>query len=57
VIQYAGYFGHDYYHNFPLLDKLERMKSNLLASTMPIAALTSYACLILQKPPVPSQRT
>jgi len=51
VIEYVGFFGHNYYLNkFPLLHTLEEIKSNFLYSQMRIPHLTSYAYVILQKP-------
>jgi 2-polyprenyl-3-methyl-5-hydroxy-6-metoxy-1,4-benzoquinol methylase len=51
IIEYVGFFGHNYYLNrFPLLHTLEEIKSNFLYSQMRIPHLTSYAYVILQKP-------
>lgn len=51
IIEYAGFFGHDYYRNkIPLLHKIERAKSAFLCSQLKIPHLTSYAYVILQKP-------
>jgi 2-polyprenyl-3-methyl-5-hydroxy-6-metoxy-1,4-benzoquinol methylase len=50
VVEYVGFFGHNYYRRFPLLHKLERFKSIFLCSHLQIAALTSYAYVILRKP-------
>jgi SAM-dependent methyltransferase len=50
VCEYYGYFGHTYYaKKLPLLDRLHRMKTNWLLKN-PIAALTSYATVILRRP-------
>ncbi len=49
IIEYGGYFGHKYYENFTILNKIERVKSKMLLN-YPIPFLTSYAHLILKKP-------
>ena len=49
VIEYVGYFGHNYYIKFPVLNKLEHIKSKILLK-FPVPILTSYAHLILKKP-------
>jgi hypothetical protein len=49
VIEYIGYFGHNYYKKFPVLNRLEDIKSKILLK-FPLPALTSYAHLILRKP-------
>ncbi|MCK5033347.1 MAG: methyltransferase domain-containing protein [Calditrichia bacterium] len=48
IVEYNGFFGHDYYKKIFPLNKLERFKMNWLVKH-PIAALTSYACIILKK--------
>jgi SAM-dependent methyltransferase len=51
IVEYRGYFGHPYY-NRPLLRPLralEEAKAALLCRR-PVAALTSYAVVILRKP-------
>jgi hypothetical protein len=48
VIEYIGYFGHNYYKKFPVLNKLEEIKSKLLLK-FPIPILTSYSYIILKK--------
>ena len=51
IVEYRGYFGHPYY-NRPLLRPvraLEEAKTALLCRR-PVAALTSYAVVILRKP-------
>jgi SAM-dependent methyltransferase len=48
VIEYIGYFGHDYYRKFRLLQSLENLKSHFLVRH-PIAAMTSYAYVVLKK--------
>ncbi len=50
VVEYRGYFGHDYYWKSRLLNRLERMKSNFLARH-PIPMMTSYAYIVLKKSP------
>lgn len=51
IIEYHGYFGHDYYNRpaFRLVRMLEEAKSAWLCHH-PIPALTSYAVVILRKP-------
>jgi 2-polyprenyl-3-methyl-5-hydroxy-6-metoxy-1,4-benzoquinol methylase len=49
IIEYVGYFGHNYYSKIALLNKIEEIKSKLLIK-FPIPFLTSYAHLILRKP-------
>lgn len=48
VIEYVGYFGHNYYKKFPVLNELEHIKSKILLK-FPVPILTSYAHLILKK--------
>jgi SAM-dependent methyltransferase len=49
VVEYAGYFGHPYYHRkIPLLHALEMKKADWLVAH-PNPLLTSYARLILRK--------
>ncbi len=48
IIEYVGYFGHNYYKKFPFLHKLEQMKSGALKK-LPLSYLTSYTHLILKK--------
>jgi SAM-dependent methyltransferase len=51
VLQYDGFFGHDYYQErVPWLHALEKAKSQLLCSYIRLPMLTSYACVVLQKP-------
>jgi hypothetical protein len=49
VLRYSGYFGHAYYKSLPLLDRLERWKSEQLLRH-PIPHLCSYATVLLRKP-------
>jgi SAM-dependent methyltransferase len=49
VLRYTGYFGHGYYQRVAPLQALEERWSAFLTAH-PIAALTSYACVELQKP-------
>lgn len=49
IIEYAGYFGHNYYNKFPIINKIEKVKSKLLLK-FPIPLLTAYAHFILTKP-------
>jgi SAM-dependent methyltransferase len=50
VLDYRGYFGHDYYQwKLPFLHFLEKKKTQLLLK-MPIAYLTSGATVILRRP-------
>lgn len=53
IHRYVGYFGHSYYRKrLPALDRLERAKAHWLARH-PLPWLTSYAMVVLGKPPVP----
>lgn len=48
VVEYVGFFGHDYYENFKFLNELHKIYTrNLLKK--PSALLTSYAFVILRK--------
>jgi SAM-dependent methyltransferase len=47
---YVGYFGHGYYTAVPVLDRLEQAKAALLRAH-PVPALTSYALVVLRRPP------
>ncbi|MDT3695520.1 MAG: hypothetical protein ROY99_03945 [Ignavibacterium sp.] len=49
IIEYAGYFGHNYYNKIPILYKIEEVKSKMLLK-FPVPLLTSYAHFILKKP-------
>lgn len=49
IVEYVGYFGHNYYKNIPLLRKIEELKSKLLMK-FPFSLLTAYAHLVLRKP-------
>lgn len=49
IIEYIGYFGHNYYNKFPLLNKIEELKSKVLLK-FPFSYLTSYSYFILRKP-------
>ena len=48
VIEYVGYFGHNYYKKIPVLNKAEILKSNLLLK-FPLSYLSAYSHLILKK--------
>jgi len=48
IIEYVGYFGHNYYNKIPLLGKLENLKSKILLA-IPISHLTAYSHFILKK--------
>lgn len=51
VIEYAGFFGHEYYQKrLRPLHALEQAKSNFLLSHFQNPHLTAYAYIILQKP-------
>ncbi len=52
IVEYHGYFGHEYYSHRALrpLRALEEAKSRWLCAH-PIAALTSYAVVVMRKPP------
>jgi cyclopropane fatty-acyl-phospholipid synthase-like methyltransferase len=49
VVDYTGYFGHNYYLRLPWLHKLESRKSKLLLR-YPVPQLCSYATFVLRKP-------
>lgn len=49
IIAHTGYFGHSYYHRFPLLQRLENWKTSLLLK-WPAPRLCSYSQVLLQKP-------
>ena len=50
IVEYRAYFGHPYYQKkFKLLDKVERLKSQMLVRR-PIPYLVSYATIILRRP-------
>jgi 2-polyprenyl-3-methyl-5-hydroxy-6-metoxy-1,4-benzoquinol methylase len=49
VINYTGYFGHNYYQSVPFLHRLETMKARRLLKH-PIPMLCSYATILLRKP-------
>jgi hypothetical protein len=48
IIEYHGYFGHNYYKKIISLNKLEQLKAKWLVKH-PIPQLTSYATAILKK--------
>ena len=48
IVEYNGFFGHNYYKKIFPLNKLEQFKMNWLVN-QPIPWLTSYATLILRK--------
>ena len=49
VLEYHGYFGHDYYERrLPLLHHLEERKTRFLLKH-PIALATAYAGVVLRK--------
>lgn len=49
VINYTGYFGHNYYQRLPWLHRIETLKSQLLLKH-PIPQLCTYAAFVLRKP-------
>ena len=49
VLEYNGYFGHEYYAAYPALQRLEEAKATWL-SQHPTHLLTSYASLLLRRP-------
>lgn len=49
VLQYTGYFGHNYYRTIPFLHRLEMRKAEALLK-YPIPMLCAYSTLILRKP-------
>lgn len=48
IVEYVGYFGHNYYKKIPPLEFMERLKSNILLK-IPLPYLTSYAHILLKK--------
>ena len=48
VVEYVGYFGHDYYERFKFLNELHNIYTRYLLKR-PVALLTSYAIVILKK--------
>jgi SAM-dependent methyltransferase len=49
IVEYRGYFGHTYYRKrMPFVHFIEKQKSGLLLK-VPVAHLTSYATIILQR--------
>lgn len=50
IVEYRGYFGHNYYApKLPLLHRIHRHTANLLLK-MPVALFTTYATVILRRP-------
>jgi hypothetical protein len=50
VIEYTGYFGHEYYmKRLPWLHRIEELKSLFLVRH-PVPQFCSYATLVLRKP-------
>jgi SAM-dependent methyltransferase len=49
VVEYSGFFGHGYYDSIPILRELHSLIRNGLL-WYPIAAVTSFAWVILKKP-------
>lgn len=49
VVQYSGYFGHNYYSKIPVISTFEKIKAKLLLK-YPLPFFTSYATIILKKP-------
>jgi hypothetical protein len=52
IVEYRGYFGHNYYARAPLLHRLERLKTRVLLAK-PIPMLCSYGMMIVRKRPTP----
>jgi 2-polyprenyl-3-methyl-5-hydroxy-6-metoxy-1,4-benzoquinol methylase len=48
IVEYIGYYGHNYYRNISLLNELEKIKTKMLIKNK-ITYLTSYAHIILKK--------
>ena len=48
ILEYCGYFGHNYYNKIPVLNKLEYYKTKYLTKRK-ISWLTSYAHILLKK--------
>jgi SAM-dependent methyltransferase len=52
ILEYRGFFGHFYYQDrLSLLHAMEKAKSRVLTKH-PVAALTSYATVVLRKPDI-----
>jgi SAM-dependent methyltransferase len=49
VVDYTGYFGHNYYLRLPWLHQLETLKGRFLVRH-PVPQLCSYATFVLRKP-------
>ncbi len=49
VVEYTGYFGHNYFRKLPPLHRAEQALSRALARR-PLPALTSYATVVLRRP-------
>jgi SAM-dependent methyltransferase len=50
VVDYVGYFGHGYFKRIRTLDRLEQRVAATLVRH-PLPGLTSYACVVLRRPP------
>jgi len=48
ILEYIGYYGHNYYKNIPVLNELEKYKTEFLIGKQ-ISSLTSYAHIILKR--------
>lgn len=49
IVEYTGYFGHNYYKKISLLNSLEKFKSELLIK-LRVPHLNAYASVLLKKP-------
>jgi 2-polyprenyl-3-methyl-5-hydroxy-6-metoxy-1,4-benzoquinol methylase len=49
IVDYVGYFGHGYFERIAALERVEQRVVRALVRH-PVAALTSYACVILRRP-------
>lgn len=48
IVEYVGFFGHDYYERIPPVHSLHKLKTNFLLKN-PNPLFTSYAYLVLRK--------
>ena len=49
IIEYVGYFGHNYYNKIPLVRALEKTKTKILLK-LKLPFLTAYSHILLKKP-------
>jgi len=48
IVEYSGYFGHNYYEKIFVINKLEQLKTNFLVRH-PFPQFTSYSVIVLRK--------